>query len=379
MHICFLTPEYPHQLSTSSGGLGTSIKNLAEGLVEAGQRVSIVIYGQKEESIFFENGIQFYFLKQLHYKTGGWWLYRKYLQKFLNNLIKIEEIDLVEAPDWTGITAFIKLKCTVVIRLNGSDAYFCHLEGRPQKKKNRFLEKTALQGADALASVSTFTAEKTNEIFNLNRTFTVIPNSIKTENFKPGTVKLTPDRILYFGTLIRKKGVLELAHIFNKVNEQNPEAQLLLIGKDVIDILENRSTIELIQEALSVEAKKNVTFKSEVPYKEVQKYIGEAQVVVLPSFAEALPMTWLEAMSMEKALVTSNIGWAQEVMVNGKTGFTVDPKEHKIYADRIIELMENPDVAREMGVNARKKVVAQFSSGVIAQRNLEFYSKQIKG
>ncbi len=378
MHICFLSPEYPHKLSKPSGGLGTSIKNLAEGLVGKGERISVIVYGQKEDKSFSENGIQFYFLKQRYYKVGGWWFYRKYLQRFLNNLIKTERVDLVEAPDWTGISAFINLKCPLLIRLNGSDAYFCHLEGRPQKIKNRFLEKRALQKADALASVSAFTADKTNEIFSLNRKFTVIPNSLKTENFKPAPVEVIPDRILYFGSIIRKKGVLELAGIFNKVVDQRPDAKLNFIGKDVVDIFEHRSTVEMIQERLSTSAEKNVKFISEVPYEEVQQHIGEAQVVVLPSFAEALPMTWLEAMAMEKALVTSNIGWAHEVMLNGETGYTESPRDHEAYAGKIIKLLDDKLLAQEMGKNARKRVVEQFSSELIAQSNLEFYRKQIK-
>jgi hypothetical protein len=48
---------------------------------------------------------------------------------------------LVEAPDWTGITSFIDAKCPVVIRLNGSDTYFCHLDQRPVKWNNKFHEK----------------------------------------------------------------------------------------------------------------------------------------------------------------------------------------------------------------------------------------------
>jgi hypothetical protein len=52
-----------------------------------------------------------------------------------------------------------------VIRLNGSDTYFCNLDYRMVKWKNKFHEKRALQKADALLSVP-FTADKTNEIFN---------------------------------------------------------------------------------------------------------------------------------------------------------------------------------------------------------------------
>src|SRR5690606_29768917 len=132
MNIGFLTPEYPHPLATSSGGLGTSIKNMVVALVERGITVTLFIYGQKQDKIFEEEGIQFHFIKQQKYKILGWYLHRKFLQKYLNKAITENDIDALEAPDWTGITAFIKLKCPLVIRMNGSDAYFCKLENRPQ-------------------------------------------------------------------------------------------------------------------------------------------------------------------------------------------------------------------------------------------------------
>src|SRR5690606_6879438 len=130
MHIGFLTPEYPHPESTSSGGLGTSIKNLATSLSAKNIKVSVFVYGQQKDIKFEENRIAFYFIKQKKYKFLGWYLYRKHLQFYLNEYIKREGIDLLEAPDWTGITAFIKITCPLVIRMNGSDAYFCYLEGR---------------------------------------------------------------------------------------------------------------------------------------------------------------------------------------------------------------------------------------------------------
>ncbi|MBK5194290.1 MAG: glycosyltransferase family 4 protein, partial [Flavobacteriaceae bacterium] len=94
-----------------------------------------------------------------------------------------------------------------------------------------------------------------------------------------------------------------------------------------------------------------------------------------PSFAEALPMTWLEAMAMEKALVTSDLGWAKEVMINGLTGFTVDPKHHQKYAAKVLQLLNDPVLALKMGKAAREQVVAKFSSEVVVKRNIGFYEK----
>ena len=72
MHIAYLTPEYPHPQSNSSGGLGTSISNMANALIEKGVKVSLVIYGQETDNVFGENGIEFHLLRQRKYKIGGW-------------------------------------------------------------------------------------------------------------------------------------------------------------------------------------------------------------------------------------------------------------------------------------------------------------------
>lgn len=373
MHIGFLTPEYPHPNSTPSGGLGTSIKNMVKALAEKGVKVTIFIYGQNQDKIFNEEGINFHFIKQQQYNFLGWYLHRKYLQNYLNKIIGEGKIDAIEAPDWTGITAFMKLKCPLVIRMNGSDAYFCQLENRQQKKKNFWFEKTALKEADHLLSVSKFTAEQTASIFDLKKDITVIPNSVDVERFKPRPEKLEPCTILYFGSLIRKKGVLELPEIFNRVVKENPQVQLNFAGRDVIDISTGRSTKDLMLEKFSPASAQKIVWLRNLTYEEILEKIARAHVVVLPSFAEALPMTWIEAMAMEKALVTSDIGWAKEVMIDGETGFTVDPKDHRLYAERILQLINDPELAVKLGKAAREKVVREFSAEVVVERNMEFY------
>lgn len=375
MHIGFITPEYPHPKSTSSGGLGTSIKNLAISLVEKNVRVSVFVYGQEQDLREEEGGIRFHFIKQKKYKVLGWYQYRKYLQRYVNGYVTAEKIDLIEAPDWTGISALMKFSCPLIIRMNGSDAYFCALDGRKQKWKNRFFEKMALKGADGLISVSRFTADTTREIFSLEKPIEIIPNSIDVNRFSTREEEVVPNRILYYGSLIRKKGVLELAKIFNQVIKEVPQAELYLIGKDVQDIFEQRSTLELFRENLSPQATGQVVYIPEVSYAEIGEHIGRAAVVVLPSFAEALPMTWLEAMAMEKALVTSNIGWAKEVMIDRETGYTVDPNDHRAYAGKIVALLNYPRIAEEMGNKARLRIFSKFSTEVVVEKNIEYYKK----
>lgn len=377
--IAFLTPEYPHAKTGNSGGIGTSIKNLAKGLLETGCSVRILVYGQQEDCFFDDEGITVQQIKNVKVKGLSWFFTRKKIERMINRLYREKEIDLVEAPDWTGITSFIQPeKCPVVIRLNGSDTYFCHLDQRPVKWKNKFHEKRALQKADGLLAVSQFTAYKTNEVFGLNKKFTIIPNSIDTTTFVTNNTIPQLNTILYFGSLIRKKGLLELPFVFNQVVKENPLAQLILVGKDVADIVSgSSSTWEMMKPLFSEQALSNVKYLGSVPYTEIQNYIKEATVCVFPSFAEALPVSWIEAMAMQKAVVASNIGWATDVIDDGINGFLVHPEKHKEYADAILKLLADESLRQEMGKAARKKVMEKFSIATVAEQSLVFY-KQIQ-
>ncbi|MFV8440700.1 glycosyltransferase family 4 protein [Flavobacterium sp. LB2P44] len=381
MKIAFLTPEYPHIKTGSSGGIGTSIKNLAMGLLAAGCSVRVLVYAQKEEGIFFDNGICIQQIKNIKLKGLSWYFTRKKLEHIINTLYRDKEIDVVEAPDWTGITSFISpKKCPVVIRLNGSDTYFCHLDQRPVKWVNRFHEKRALKKADGLLSVSQFTADTTNEVFGLKKQFTIIPNSIDLDAFSPDNKnKENRNTILYFGSLIRKKGLLELPFIFNEVLAKNPNTKLILVGKDVPDVISgNSSTWGMMQELFTPQALLQVTYFGAVPYENIKEHISRATVCVFPTFAEALPVSWIEAMALQKAIVASNIGWANDVIDDDVNGFLVNPKNHLEYATKISMLLEDSELQKRFGFAAKKKVCEKFSKEEVALQSLLFYESLIQ-
>jgi glycosyltransferase involved in cell wall biosynthesis len=315
-------------------------------------------------------------IKNVKIKGLSWYFTRKKLQGIIDDLYDKQLLDIVEAPDWTGISSFIQpKKCPIIIKLHGSDTYFCHLDGRPVKWWNRFHEKRALQKADGHISVSQFTAEQTNTLFGLQLPFTIIPNGINPEKFQPdGSVQKIPNTILYFGTLIRKKGLLELPLIFNQVIVKNPSAQLILVGRDASDIATgSKSTWQLMQNLFTPEALKQVNYLGGVPYEEVRAHIAEASVCVFPTFAEALPVSWLEAMAMEKAIVASNIGWGPEVITTHQEGILVHPKDHETYANAILNLLENDTLNTTFGQKAAQKIQDVFANGLIAEQSVAFY------
>ncbi|AEG99959.1 glycosyltransferase family 4 protein [Lacinutrix sp. 5H-3-7-4] len=381
MKIAFLTPEYPHERIGHSGGIGTSIKHLATALHALGHAVTLLVYGQDEDACFTAEGLTYYKIKNPKLKGLSWYLTRKKIQKLINNLHDKGKVDLVEAPDWTGIASFINVKCPIVIRENGSDTYFCHLDQRPVKAINRFHEKQALKQVDGIIAVSAFTGRLTNQLFKLNRPFTVIPNAITLDDFKPKRIHLAQDTktILYFGTLIRKKGLLELPKIFNIVHEQYPDVTLLLVGKDSGDIkTQSPSTWELMKPLFSKSALNKVDYIGVIPYTKMRAQIEQASLCVFPTFAEALPVSWLEAMALKKPIVASNIGWAKEIIDDGVNGFLEHPTAHSAYANKIIKLLEDQTLSEAFSQAARMVVEKRFSSKVVAAQSVTFYNQFIK-
>ncbi|MFI2743773.1 glycosyltransferase family 4 protein [Zhouia sp. PK063] len=377
MTIGFLTSEYPHQKTGSSGGIGTSIYNLARGLVKEGHTVKVFVYQQPEDAYFIDEGIHIYAVKNIIVKGISLFLTQNKVSKLINTH---KDLDIIEVPDWTGFSSFLNVRVPVVMRLNGSDTYFCYLEQRKLKKKNYYLERIAYKRAKGIIAVSKFTGELTNTLFKTNRLFEVIPNSIDVNQFdiylnQPNNEPY----ILYFGTLIRKKGVLELPLIFNEIHKQYPNIRFLLVGNDSGDIISgNSSTWELMQPLFSKEALQQVTYTRGVAYSEIKSYIAKASVCVFPSFAEALPLSWLEAMAMEKPIVASTIGWANEMITHGEQGFLVHPTHHQEFASYIIELLKDTELSVKLGKAARQKVIKEFSTTVVAQKSVAYYEKIIK-
>jgi len=379
MHIGFLLPEYPHhKITTVCAGIGTSSKNIILGILKENHKVSVFIYGQDCNEVIEEGNLTIHKIKRNQFKYFGFYLYRKQLNTYINKIVSKDKIDVLEAVDWTGITAFMKFKIPHVLRLHGTDAFFCNLDKRTQNKKNYFLEKVAYKNTTAVIGVSSFVLELSNQMFKIKKKGIVIPNGLFFENIPTHENTIVEENtILYFGSIIRKKGILELAYIFNKVILERPKAKLSFLGTDVLDVQTKTSTLGLFKALLTKEALNNFEYLGVVPYSELTKVISKTQICVFPSLAESFGMVTIEAMYLKKAIVNTNYPWAKEIVKNEEMGLLEDPKKHEEFAGRIIQLIDDKSLCEQIGEKANKEVVKNFSIKTITKQNITFYKKII--
>ncbi|HEX8776462.1 MAG TPA: glycosyltransferase family 4 protein [Pyrinomonadaceae bacterium] len=372
MHVVFLTMEYP---PLPSGGIGTSVRNLGRALVRQGHRVSVLGTGPLME--FEDEGVRVRFIGETRVPKVGWLWDARRVERELNRLVREEGADIVEAHDWGGVSAGVRPRCPIVVRCNGTDTYFARLLQKRVRPSVRWAEGLALRSADDLVAVSRFTADVTRHLFNLRADFGVIPNGIDVTQFKPATNgEVERNTILYFGTLARKKGVLDLCRAFSGVVERNREARLRLVGRDMRDQLSGSdSTWEVCRSLLSPAAQERVEYLGAQPYDRMQEYVRRASLCVFPSYAEAFPLSWLEAMASAKAVVAYDTGWAPEVIESGTSGVLVPPGDRESLAQAIEELLAERTRARLLGQAARCRVEKYFAAEVVARQTIARYEK----
>lgn len=370
MHIGFLTSEYP---PLPSGGIGTSLRNLARALVAQGHRVTVVGWGRGIE--MEDAGVRVRFLEETRVPRLGWFLNRARVRRELVRLVEAEGLDVVEAPDWSGLSAGLRLPCPLAVRCHGSATYFADILGERVRPQVVLAERMALEGADGLSSVSRFTADRTRELFGLADRFRVIPNGIDLARFAPGDPwEVEPATILYFGTLIRKKGVLDLGPAFSEVVRREPRARLVLAGRDSRDRrTRSASTWSLLESSLSPAALQRTEHLGAIPYERVQDRVRRAAVCVFPSYAEAQPLSWLEAMACGRPLVGYDLGWAREIVRPGVDGLLVPPGDTRALADAVLGLLADPERAARLGAAARQRVESRFEVGRVAGECLAWY------
>ena len=370
MHVGFLTLEYP---PLPTGGIGTSMRTLGRALVAQGHRVTVVGWGPKLETE--DEGVRVRFLGDSAFPKMGWLLNRLSVRRELVRLAERERLDLVATHDWCGPSAGLSLPCPVAVHLHGSATYFAHLLGEAVRPSIHLAEGVALRGASGLASVSRFTADVTRGLFGLERPIEIIPNGVDVVRFRPGRAdEVEPDTVLYFGTMVRKKGVLDLGPIFSEVVRRHPAARLRLVGRDSSDRQTGAaSTWELLAASLSPAARARTEYLGGRPFLEVHQHVRRAAVCLFPSYAEALPLAWMEAMACGRPVAAYDVGWAPELVRSGEDGILVPLGKASSLAGAVAAVLADPALGRSLGEAARARAESAFSADAVARRTAEWY------
>lgn len=166
------------------------------------------------------------------------------------------------------------------------------------------------------------------------------------------------------GRLSEQKGMEYYIKAVPMVVDKHPEARFLIIGEGP-----DEHKLKKLAESLGVD--KYVYFTG---YRsDVQNLMSQLDLVVLSSLWEGLPLTAIEAISVGKAMVATAVGGTVEVIQDGVTGRLVEPKNPSQLAEKILWMIEHPELVRQMHQNAKQRFLTDFSFSALAQGYIDCY------
>jgi len=103
--------------------------------------------------------------------------------------------------------------------------------------------------------------------------------------------------------------------------------------------------------------------------------MAKASVCVYPSHTEALPIAWVEALAMGKAVVASRIGPSPEVIEEGVSGLLCDSYQPEAIADALLQALLSPDLRKRLGAAARQRAEKLFSLEKQIVENIAYFER----
>ena len=171
--------------------------------------------------------------------------------------------------------------------------------------------------------------------------------------------KSSLNKILFFGRIRKYKGLDTLIKSFQIIQQRIPDAELIIAGQGKCDIPASSKNIILINEFLSDQKATEIIADSTLI---VAPYI-EVTATTLPTLAAIF----------KKPIIASNLPGLKEFVSNNETGILVEPNDHEALANACIHILENPELAKQMGETSKVRMDTRQSSQTISTVHIKIY------
>ena len=201
--------------------------------------------------------------------------------------------------------------------------------------------------------------------------FAYIPGGVNPKIFhsqiKPFKKSKDNFTFLFVGSIGKRKGVEYLIKAFLKLNHKYKDIELILVGSSAL------STLEYFKQLSN--SNHNIKFIGNILPEKVPEYLVYADVFILPSLGEPFGLVNLEAMACGKPIISTNAGGVPDYLKNGQGGFLVEPADVDDLAQAMEKFLINPQLAIEMGIEAKKYVLENLTWDKVAQKMVKEYQK----
>lgn len=160
------------------------------------------------------------------------------------------------------------------------------------------------------------------------------------------------------------KGVDVFVKAAGEVLKKRDNVEFLIAG----DGVEKENLLNLAQETGNSEKIRFLGFE-----KDIYGFLNIVDINCLTSLCESFPYSMLEGAAMGRCMVASRVGGIPSLVVEGETGLLFESGDYNSMAEKLIELIDNPDAMRRMGENIKMRATTLFTNDNFAATHMEIY------
>ena len=389
MNVCFVSPEF----FPISGGTGAYVYYLSRSLQKLGHNVHVVARHNVDSTEMID-GVNVNYIKGVGNPLTKYWRFARSASKKLEEL---NEFDIVHAnlplvPNFAIPKESAGALISTVHSTWKGEAETIKPGSRGKLNPNeklmlrfnfllRSYEKKLMKRSDALIAVSTYTRKELIDLYDVDEEkIHVIYNGVDVQKFKPNRDRVGLRRelgldeeqkiILCVGRLYHRKGLTTLLQSISKVVQKFDNVKFVISGKG---FKKNKENLLRLTEKLKIE--NSVMFLGYFPDEKLPDLYAASDIFVLPALYENFPFAILEAQSTGLPVISTNVGGIPEFLKDNKNGLLVEPGDPEQLAQKILILLQNPELAEKLGRRGRRLVEEKFAWPLITRQVVDLYRK----
>jgi len=371
--------------SNTRGGGEYLLSLIAKKLAENNHQVWVLTNKIEDEEYDFQKNIKLVFIPPtLKYKGGlppGFSDNARYLINAVISglkIIKKEKIDIIHSNNFapalagsvlSGLTSKPHITSIWdIFTLCGKDYWKRWTAQHGVSKIHEFLgprfEKFILKlPHKAIHTISDVSKEDLIKFGAKKPIYEIPPSILYDETINENTNHL---QFIFIGRLIFYKNLEVVIKAIKIIKKTDEKIKLIIIGGGP-----HKNELEDLVKKLGIE--RNVEFKGYVNTEEKNKLIAESCALVFPSLCEGFGLVILEAFAQKKPVLVSNIRPMSDIVFDKKMGFVLDPYNEKVWAEKMMEVSKNPDLAMKMGLDGWKTLEKNYNSQAMYEKIVKMY------
>jgi len=236
--------------------------------------------------------------------------------------------------------------------------------------------RLAFKITDKIIAITPWEIEFIKKYGGKDEQIVVLPNGMANEFFKKvrkndfkEKLGIDGDLVLFFGRLNVTKGPEKFVEIAKLILKEKPDVKFVIRGPD-------EGMRDIVKKKIGKE--KRIILLNEIrDRKEIIKMYQSADVFVLPSYREGLPLTLFEAMAAGQPIVASPVNGVPYEMKEPENGFLVKYGRNKKFKERIIQLLEDKKLRKKISRNNVRRS-KNYRWDIIADKTIELYEQCLK-